>query len=56
MIPPQAEEFMANRIWAEVRRIASSHAVMVSRPQEVADLIALAVDSIAASENSVQLG
>jgi len=55
MIPPQAQEFMAKRMRAEVRRIASSHAVMVSHPQEVADLIALASDSIARSENSVQL-
>jgi pimeloyl-ACP methyl ester carboxylesterase len=55
MIPPQAQEFMAKRMGAEVRRIASSHAVMVSHPKEVADLIALASDSIAWSENSVQL-
>jgi pimeloyl-ACP methyl ester carboxylesterase len=36
MIPPQAEEFMAKRMGAEVRKVASSHAVMVSNPQEAA--------------------
>jgi pimeloyl-ACP methyl ester carboxylesterase len=55
MVPPQAQEFMAKRMGAEVRKIASSHAVMVSHAKEVADFIALVSDSIARSENSVQL-
>jgi pimeloyl-ACP methyl ester carboxylesterase len=42
MIPPQAEEFMANRMGATVLKVASSHAAMVSHPKEVADLIFLA--------------
>jgi pimeloyl-ACP methyl ester carboxylesterase len=49
MIPPQAEEFMAKRMGAEVRKVASSHAVMVSHPKEVADLIALAAEPIGTS-------
>jgi len=55
MIPPQAQEFMAKRMGAVVSRIGSSHAAMVSHPEEVADLVTLASDSIARSENSVQL-
>ena len=51
MIPPQAEVLMANRMCATVPKVASSHAVMVSHPKEVADFITLAVESIA---NSVQ--
>lgn len=39
MILPQAEEFMAQRMGATVRTIPSSHAAMVSHPQEVTDLI-----------------
>ena len=39
MIPPQAEELMAKRMGATVRKVASSHAAMVSHPKEVADLI-----------------
>ena len=49
MIPPQAEEFMAKRISAEVRKVASSHAAMVSHPKEVADLITLAANSVASA-------
>ena len=46
MIPPQAEVFMANRMCATVSKVASSHAVMVSQPKEVADFITLAAESI----------
>ena len=46
MIPPQAEEFMAKRMGAEIRKVASSHAAMVSHPKEVADLISLAANSV----------
>jgi pimeloyl-ACP methyl ester carboxylesterase len=49
MIPPQAEEFMAKRIGAEIHRVASSHAAMVSHPREVADLITLAANSVASA-------
>ncbi len=49
MIPPQAEEFMAKRMGAIVRSLPSSHAVMVSHPKEVADLITLAAESIGKS-------
>src|SRR6266850_351636 len=46
MIPPQAEEFMAKRMGATVRKVAASHAAMVSHPREVAELITLAAQSI----------
>ena len=46
MIPPQAEEFMAKRMGAEVRKVASSHAAMVSHPKEAADLITQAAEAI----------
>jgi pimeloyl-ACP methyl ester carboxylesterase len=52
MIPPQAEEFMAKRMGAEIRKVASSHAAMVSHPKEVADLIVSAADSVAKTTNS----
>src|SRR5712675_2017745 len=46
MIPPQAEEFMAKRMGATVRKGAASHAAMVSHPREVAELITSAAQSI----------
>ena len=49
MIPPQAEELMAKRMGAEIRRVASSHAAMVSHPKEVADFITLAANSVASA-------
>lgn len=39
MIPPRAQRMMAGRIGAKVVEIASSHAVMLSHPQEVAAII-----------------
>jgi pimeloyl-ACP methyl ester carboxylesterase len=45
MIPAQAEEFMAKRMGATMRTVPASHASLVSHPQEVVDLIVLAVDS-----------
>ena len=45
MIPPQAEEFMAKRMGATVRSVPASHASMVSRPTDVAELITLAAES-----------
>lgn len=39
MIPPPAQEFMSQRAGSTVERIAGSHAIYVSQPQAVADLI-----------------
>src|SRR6266487_1188664 len=39
MIPPQAQQFMAQRINAKTISVASSHASMVSHPREIADFI-----------------
>lgn len=47
MIPPPAQEFMAKRMGATVQSVSASHAPFVSRPQEVADIIALAAASLA---------
>jgi pimeloyl-ACP methyl ester carboxylesterase len=46
MIPPPAQELLAKRMNATVRSVPSSHAPFMSRPQEVADIIALAAESI----------
>lgn len=46
MIPPDAERFMGSRMGATVRSVPSSHAVMVSHPTEVADLISEAATSL----------
>jgi pimeloyl-ACP methyl ester carboxylesterase len=46
MIPPPAQEFFAKRMNATVRSVASSHCPFMSHPQEVADIIALAADSV----------
>jgi pimeloyl-ACP methyl ester carboxylesterase len=46
MIPPPAEEFMAKRMGATVRSVKASHASMVSRPKEVAEIIELAAESL----------
>ena len=55
MIPPQAEEFMAKRMGATVRKVPASHAAMVSHPKEVAELITSAAESksgqLTAAEN-----
>jgi hypothetical protein len=39
MIPPAAQKFMSNRAGATVVEVAGSHAVYVSQPKAVADLI-----------------
>ena len=49
MIPPQAEEFIAKRMGATIRRVPSSHAAMLSHPKEVAAVIVLAAESIGKS-------
>jgi pimeloyl-ACP methyl ester carboxylesterase len=39
MIPPPAQEFMSGRAGSTVRKIGGSHAIYVSKPQAVADII-----------------
>jgi len=46
MIPPPAQEFMAKRMDATVRSVASSHCPFMSHPEAVADVIALAAESL----------
>lgn len=46
MIPPPAQEFMAKRMGATVKSVASSHAPFMSKPTAVADIVALAAESI----------
>jgi pimeloyl-ACP methyl ester carboxylesterase len=46
MIPPPAQEFLAKRMSATVRSVASSHCPFVSHPDAVADIIALAAESL----------
>ncbi|MDG2527931.1 alpha/beta fold hydrolase [Caulobacter endophyticus] len=45
MIPPAAQRAMAVRAKATLAETPSSHAVMLSRPGEVADFIAMAADA-----------
>ena len=47
MIPPQAEQFMAERINARTISLLSSHASLVSHPKDVADFILDAATEIA---------
>jgi pimeloyl-ACP methyl ester carboxylesterase len=47
MIPPLAQHGMAKRIGATARSVRSSHASLVSRPSDVADLIAEAAKGVA---------
>jgi len=47
MIPPQAEQFMAQRINARTITLPSSHASLVSHPKEVADFILEAATEVA---------
>jgi pimeloyl-ACP methyl ester carboxylesterase len=46
MIPPPAQEFLSQRMKATVRSVASSHCPFMSHPEAVADIIALAADSL----------
>jgi pimeloyl-ACP methyl ester carboxylesterase len=50
MIPPAAEEFMGTRMRATLVQAPGSHAVLVSRPADVAELITQAARSTAASD------
>jgi pimeloyl-ACP methyl ester carboxylesterase len=46
MIPPPAQRFLAQRMNATVRTVAASHAAFMAKAQEVADIIALAAESV----------
>jgi pimeloyl-ACP methyl ester carboxylesterase len=46
MIPPPAQRAMAERAKAVVTEVAGSHAVYVSKPQEVAKAIQKAAEAI----------
>jgi len=46
-IPPALEQAEAERMKATTIKVAASHLVMVSHPQEVADLIEKAATSLA---------
>src|ERR687894_1198089 len=48
MIPPPAQRFMAERAGSTVVEVAGSHAVYVSRPDAVAELIAAAAGEVRA--------
>ena len=47
VIPPDAERLFAQRMGATVKEFASSHVVLVSHPEEIADLIEAAVRDVA---------
>jgi pimeloyl-ACP methyl ester carboxylesterase len=46
MIPPPAQELLAKRMKAIKRSVASSHAAFMAHPQEVANIIIEAVESV----------
>ena len=46
MIPPPAQEFMAQRMGATVRSVPSSHAAFMSQPDAVTGIIELAAESL----------
>ena len=48
MIPPPAQRAMSERIGATATEVAASHAVYVSQPDAVANLISKAIDSVTA--------
>jgi len=54
MIPPPAQQFMSRRAGSAVREVGGSHAIYVSKPQAVADIIkeAAAESSKAAAQTS----
>jgi pimeloyl-ACP methyl ester carboxylesterase len=49
MIPPPAEQFMATRINARTITVPSSHASMVSHPEEISEFILSAANELHAS-------
>lgn len=56
VIPPQAERAMARRAGATTVEITSSHAVMLSHPDKVADLVAQAADAVGDIVDDEQAG
>jgi pimeloyl-ACP methyl ester carboxylesterase len=46
MIPPPAQQFLAARMKATQRSVASSHAPFISHPQNVAEIIIDAVQAM----------
>ncbi|HLX20232.1 MAG TPA: alpha/beta hydrolase [Gaiellaceae bacterium] len=48
-IPPDAERMFASRMGATTVEVPSSHVAMVSHPQEVADLVEKAAESVGAA-------
>jgi pimeloyl-ACP methyl ester carboxylesterase len=47
MIPPEAQRSMSERAGASVTEVAASHAVYVSQPAPVAEIIAAAIEGSA---------
>lgn len=45
MIPPAAQRFMSQRAGAKVAESPGSHAIYVSRPEEVAEIIKNAAEA-----------
>lgn len=54
MIPPSLQRMMAKRSGARTIEIASSHAVMLSRPREVAAFIAESLTVVSTSNQGAQ--
>ena len=51
MIPPDAQRFMSKRAGAAVEQVPGSHAIYVSNPQAVAQLIEKAAESDKTARN-----
>ena len=47
IIGPSGERFMAERAGATITEVEASHAMMISQPQAVADVILTAIDAVA---------
>jgi pimeloyl-ACP methyl ester carboxylesterase len=47
VIGPSGERFMAERAGATITEVEGSHAIMISQPQAVADVILTAIDAVA---------
>jgi pimeloyl-ACP methyl ester carboxylesterase len=56
MIPPPAQRFMSERAESEVVEVAGSHAIYVSQPVAVADLIERAATNSKAAETTSRIG
>ena len=53
MIPPQAEQFLAERMKAKTIELSSSHVSLVSHPKEVSDFILSAAKQLSESPSGV---